>query len=90
MRHRVRVVGRTEDRWLADAKAMHLELAGVEATARRAREIAALPTVVWKGRTLYTLRCDADFGRGPHLMNVPESVLWSLIHLSRYRCAWHR
>lgn len=55
----------------------------------RAAEIAALPTVDWKGRRLYTLRCAADFGNGPHDVNVPEYVLWSLIDLRAFRCPFH-
>ena len=56
---------------------------------RRQREINTLPQVVWKGRTLYTLRCQGDFGKGPHDMNVPASHLWALIHFERFKCPYH-
>lgn len=58
--------------------------------ATREAEIAALPAVEWKGRTLRTIRCQGDFGKGPHDMNVPEAILWSLINLNRFICPYHR
>lgn len=57
---------------------------------RRAAAIAALPAVEWKGRTLRTVRCRGDFGRGPHDVNVPESTLWTLIHIEAFLCPYHR
>lgn len=63
---------------------------GAAATARRRREIAALPQVPWRGLTLYTLRCGGEFGRGPHDVNVPEQLAWSLISLDRFLCPFHR
>jgi hypothetical protein len=57
--------------------------------ARRAAEIAALPTVEWRGRTLYTLRCHGTRGKGPHDVHLPERVLWSLIGLTHFRCVYH-
>lgn len=56
---------------------------------RRAAEIAALPRVEWRGRQLRTLRCHGTTGRGPHDVNVPESLLWSLLSLDHYVCPWH-
>lgn len=56
----------------------------------RAREISQLPTVVWRGRTLYTIRCQGDFGKGPHDLNVPASLLWSLRSLQFFLCPYHR
>jgi hypothetical protein len=56
----------------------------------RAREIARLPQVEWKGRRLYTIRCHGDFGKGPHDMNVPEALLWSLRSLQFFLCPYHR
>lgn len=53
---------------------------------QRARDIDALPTVEWKGRTLYTLKCD---GPWPHLVHVPEHQLWHLIDLRAFRCPFH-
>lgn len=57
--------------------------------AQRQREIAALPTVEWKGRTLYTIRCTGTTGKGPHVLNVPEALLWALIDLRAFRCPYH-
>ena len=77
-------------RQTARARAAFVAYLGEDAASERAAEIAALPTVAWSGRTLYTLRCDADYGRGPHLQSVPQSMLWSLISLSHWRCPFHR
>jgi hypothetical protein len=78
----------------ARARAAFVELAEfersrVEAERKREAEIAALPTVTWRGRRLYTLRCQGDFGKGPHDMNVPESILWTLIAFRAFRCPYH-
>lgn len=72
------------------ARAHFIELRGPAAAEVRAREIAALPVVEWKGRTLHTLTCRAEFGRGPHDVNVPEYLCWSLIALDHFRCPYHR
>lgn len=58
-------------------------------TAKRAAEIAALPIVTWRGQIMRTIRCNGQTGRGPHLMNVPEHLLWALIDFRAYRCAFH-
>ena len=55
----------------------------------RSAEIAALPRVVWRGRTLYTLRCNGTTGKGPHDVNVPERLLWNLIELRAFVCPYH-
>ena len=60
-----------------------------EHAARRAAEIAALPTVNWKGRRLYTIRCHGTSGQGPHDCNVPLALVWALIDLRRYVCMYH-
>lgn len=60
-----------------------------ELEARREAEIAELPTVDWKGKRLYKLRCTGVSGKGPHLVNVPEALLWHLISLKTYRCPFH-
>lgn len=75
---------------LEDAKQEYLIEYGERRYQQRETEIAALPRVMWKGTMLHSLTCHGDFGRGPHLMNVPESLLWHLIHFSRFRCAYHR
>ena len=82
-------VPRHEDAILARSKRFAAEFLGPEGVARRQAEIAALPTVQFKGRTLYTLRCHGTRGKGPHDVNVPESLLWQLIGLTRYRCVYH-
>lgn len=56
---------------------------------RRAREIEALPVVEWKGNRLRTIRCCGKSGKGPHTVNVPESLLWSLLDLRDYFCPYH-
>jgi hypothetical protein len=56
---------------------------------KREAEIAALPRVMWKGVQLYTIRCDARSGRGPHLLNVPPSLLWQLVSIPDYLCPYH-
>ena len=56
---------------------------------QRQREIDALPLVEWKGRWLRTIRCTGERGRGPHPVNVPESLLWALIDFSVFRCQYH-
>lgn len=61
----------------------------MDAYAERRAFIASLPTVNWKGRTLYTLRCNGTTGRGPHDVNVPPSLLWCLIEPRAYRCQFH-
>ena len=70
---------------------------GAEQTRRRKAEIAALPLVMWKGAALRTITCrgtgmfdDVPRGRGPHQVNVPESLLWSLMQLDRYHCPFHQ
>jgi hypothetical protein len=76
-------------RQIARARAAFLMLRSPQDEARRVADIAALPTVAWKGRTLYTLRCEAGFGRGPHDQHVPESLLWGLIDFSHWHCPFH-
>jgi len=88
-RHRVRSVGLHEERSLATAKAAFIDFAAVPAVMHRQREIDALPVVEHKGRKLRTLRCNGLTGKGPHDYNVPESLLWSLLHLGSWRCPFH-
>ncbi len=76
-------------RWDTRAQRAYADYLGETAVVQRATEIAALPIVVWKGRTLHTLRCTGTTGKGPHDVNVPESLLWALISLSGYRCPYH-
>lgn len=63
---------------------------GAEATERRVEEIAALSRKDWKGVTVFQVRCQGDFGKGPHDVWVPEYLLWGLISPRRFYCAFHR
>lgn len=76
--------GATAARVIADARAW----LGVDA-ARREADIARLPVVIWKGRTLYTIRCCGTSGKGPHDVNVPLSMAWHLVSLGRFFCPYH-
>lgn len=78
-----------EDRVLADAMSLFCYERGLLGMAERATQIIDLPRVEWKGRTLYTIRCYGTRGKGPHNCNVAESLLWSLIDFSGYRCVYH-
>jgi len=60
------------------------EQMGAEAEARRAAEIAALPTRDYPRGTLYSLTCAGGHGWG-----VPLAVLWHLISLDHFECARH-
>lgn len=77
-----------EDRLLATSRRVFRQLCP-DGEERRAAEIAALPQVEWKGRTLYTIRCHGKSGRGPHDVNVPASLLWQLIDIRAYCCPYH-
>jgi hypothetical protein len=81
---------RYERRCLDRTRAYFLELRGAHDAARRAAEIEALPIAEWKGHRLRTLRCLGPFGRGPHLVHVPDYVCWSLISLENFTCPYHR
>lgn len=85
MSHVGRKHGRGDDAVIAEAKADM----GAAWSARRDAEVAALPTVEWKGRTLYTLRCNGTSGKGPHDVNVPLALVWHLMDLQRFFCVYH-
>jgi hypothetical protein len=85
MSHVGRKHGATADRVIAEAR----RFLGPCGTARREREIAMLPTVNWKGRTLYTLRCKGTSGNGNHDVNVPIALVWHLIDIERFFCVYH-
>lgn len=84
-----RAVPLHEDKRCATARRSFRMIAGQKAERARKLLIRSLPTVQWKGRTLYTIRCTGTTGKGPHDVNVPESLLWSLIDPHRYRCPYH-
>ncbi len=63
---------------------------GSRAAVRRAREIVALPSKLWKGVRVYRVTCQADFGKGPHDQWIPADFLWALIDIGAFRCPWHR
>lgn len=85
-----RTLHQHEERAPRDIKTFFFELHGEAGFQRRQHEIADLPKVLWRGSVLHTVRCRGDFGRGPHDMNVPESLLWNLISVDRLLCAYHR
>jgi hypothetical protein len=85
-----RTVGQHEARVCRDAQEQFAEVMGPARAFIRSVEIERLPTVEWKGKTLRTIRCEGPFGRGPHDVNVPHSVLWSLISLQHFTCPYHR
>lgn len=74
----------------ARTRGYYRDALGVEAEARRAAEIDALPRAEWKGRQLRTIRCHGTSGKGPHDCNVPESMLWALIGMVPFYCVYHR
>jgi len=90
----VRHLGRAWDRdgaaSLAVARAAFVDARPQLDEQARERAIAALPVVIWRGRRLHTIRCRGEFGKGPHDVNVPESILWALISLERFYCPFHR
>ncbi len=83
-------VPRHEERILRDTRGLFMLWMGRDRFDRREREIAALPRVPWRGRLLYTIRCEGPFGKGPHAVNVPESLLWNLLDLGHFLCPYHR
>ena len=78
-----------ETRRVEDARALVVNFLGERAAEERAAEIAALPCVDWRGRTLRTVRCNGTTGKGPHDYNVPESVLWHFRDIQRFVCPYH-
>jgi len=83
------LVGRKHGKGADEIIAAAQEFLGPVGAARREAEIAALPTVVWKGRLLYTLQCQGVSGRGPHAYNVPLAYVWHLIGLDHFYCPYH-
>ena len=84
------VFGPHEDRQTATARRAFSESRTPAEVKCREQEIAALPDVEWRGRRLQTIQCKGETGKGPHSVNVPESLLWALIDVRQYRCAFHR
>ena len=87
--HGKTVVAKHEDRIVSQMRVWFAGCFGAAGVLRREREIAALPLVEWKGRSLRSIQCHGDYGKGPHVVNLPESVLWNLIGLDNYRCVYH-
>jgi hypothetical protein len=84
-----RAAGLHPVRQARSAESAALRLMGRSWHERRAREIAALPTVEWKGTTLWTIRCCGVSGRGPHDQHVPLALLWALVSLTNWHCPFH-
>ncbi len=61
----------------------------MDAAVRRAREIGALDSKLWRGRRVWRIVCTRTSGKGPHEMYVEAAVLWSLIDLRSFRCPYH-
>lgn len=80
---------RRETRILREAREDYRQFLGDAAFSQREAEIAALPSVEFKGRSLRALRCHGVRGKGPHDCNVPESLLWILIDLRHWCCVFH-
>lgn len=76
-------------RQTARAREAFRDSLGPNAEMMRAAEIAALPSVTWKGKSLKTLRCHGTTGNGPHDCNVPEGLLWALLSLQDFHCVFH-
>lgn len=81
---------KVERRCAARARRAFVEQEGLAAANLRVYAISLLETKMWKGRRVYALLCDADFGKGPHTVFVPEHVLWSLLSFDHFRCPYHR
>ena len=73
----------------ARTKKAFLQLRSLEEAVSRAHRIAALPSKIWKGTRVYRVRCQADFGKGPHDQYLTPAWLWGLIDLDAYRCPYH-
>lgn len=89
MSHGVATPQHRLDRQTVRARDAFRAFRGMEAERDRAAEIDALPSVVWKGKSLKTLRCHGTSGKGPHVCNVPEGLLWSLMALQPFFCIYH-
>jgi hypothetical protein len=72
------------------ARALFVDVRGEAETLVREAEVAALPVVNWKGKPLVTIRCHGTRGKGPHDVNVPRALVWSLIDWRSYVCPYHR
>ena len=76
-------------RRMRTAKGQFVELRGVAAAAKRARDIGGRHSKLWNGRRVWQVRCNGTTGRGPHDMFVPAAALWNLISVSEFRCPYH-
>ena len=98
MRHCGRTIGLHEDAALARSREAFLEVWADDRGRRGAAEkfqerqaaIARLEVKSWRGHPVFRLQCAGPFGRGPHVVWVPERVLWSLLDLRFFLCAYHR
>ena len=73
----------------ARAKAALRAARGVDAAVRRAHEIAARKSKLWRGRRVWPVRCTGASGKGPHQMYVEAAVLWSITDMKTFRCPYH-
>lgn len=71
------------------ARTAHVLIRNERSALNRDAEIAALPTVEWKGKTLHTILCHGTSGRGAHVVHVPPGLLYALIEIDGYLCPYH-
>ena len=71
------------------AKLAFLRTLGPRQFRMRSREIWSTENKPWKGRRVFRLVCNAQFGKGAHEQWVPEHVLWFLCSMSYYNCPYH-
>lgn len=61
----------------------------LESPIERELSISLLPTVIWKERKLKSIKCvNPKHEADKAIRNVPESVLWCIISLDKFRCSW--
>lgn len=82
-------MGSHQDRRDARAKQAFLALRGPADLAVREAQIQSLPHSVWRGHAVYAITCHGSTGKGPHQVNVPLALLFSLIEIEAYRCPFH-
>jgi hypothetical protein len=82
-------IGSHPERRAARAKQAFLTLRGEQDYQARRAEIDRLTPSLWRGQPVYALLCNGTTGKGPHLVNVPEALLYALIDLRAYRCPFH-
>lgn len=83
------VIDYRNDRRRAAAIAAFIEARDWEEAVIRAAEIACLPVVWFKGQPLRQVVCRGTTGKGNHVLNVPEWMLWVRIAVAPWYCPYH-